>query len=311
MGLGAALARLSPIGTVKELLKARYKTTEVVQPMTADGWIRVSSLATLCPREEAICALKSIVRTKEFNGDSAMTFAHGKALHHQLQNDLLPSIGCLLGVWKCTDCGTVYGSKTAMIRRPETCEKCDSAQQDEPQGGPWEKKTHEFKYIEQWFGDEYLRLGGHPDGFVVLPGMPGDGVFEGKSISSRGAANIKSVPDMGHVVQVQAYMFLTGRKWGKIVYWDKGAYGLQAVHEHLVERDEDTIEQIKKVVISIRQSLTTGKLPRRICSSVDCKRAEECGSAKLCFELAEDTTLEGGTGDVSQLPEAKTEEIDF
>jgi len=110
------------------------------------------------------------------------------------------------------------------------------------------------------------------------------GVIECKSISHKGAELVKGSPDFGHVVQLQSYFWLTGLKWGKILYWDKTVYGLPAIIEHFVEKDDATIDRIKELIRSFRDGLRTGKVPSRICSSPDCKRAEGCALVKPCFD---------------------------
>ena len=68
-----------------------------------------------------------------------------------------------------------------------------------------------------------------------------------------------------------------------ILYWNVGKFREPLV-QHLVERDEETIDGLKKMVSGLRASLQGGPYPARICSSIDCKRAEACQLAKLCFQ---------------------------
>lgn len=299
MGLGSVLASSAPARSIKDLVKLRYSRDEPILPMGAGDWIRVSSLPSMCPREEVIVSRKKIIRQGKVDVDLNLTFSHGTGLHGQLQNDVLPLIDILYGQWQCVNCGSLYGGRGKdVIKRPKICPRCPQVPLE-----PWERsrfpkgqdtQPHEFRYKELWYGDDNYLIGGHPDGFISLPGMSGLGVLEAKSISSKSAkdSNIKSIPDIGHVVQLQAYLWLTGLQWGRVLYWDKGVYGLPGWYEHAVERDNETIDRIKELCLSIRSGLEKGIAPPRICASSDCKRAEECAQNKLCFELPEVVTLE-------------------
>jgi hypothetical protein len=162
--------------------------------------------------------------------------------------------------------GNVGVSQT-LVRLPK---KCDCG-------------CEEFLYREQHFINEEYRLGGHPDGFIIVQGIPGLGVVECKSISSRRVNEVKSTPDLGHVIQIQSYLWLTGLQWGKILYWEKGGFGMTALIEHTIYRDEETITSIKKMITSIWKGLEGGDLPGRICAHNGCKRASECPMVEPCF----------------------------
>lgn len=241
------------------------------------GRLRVSLLADLCPREEVLAAVHKTVRRQEVSGDLGTIFAHGAGLHWALQNRVLTPTGALIGVWRCVECAKQFGKlegdvrvSQSMVRRPR---KCDCGCED-------------FIYREQFFINEEYRIGGHPDGFLVLPGLPGLGVVEFKSINPKGAWEVKQMPNLGHVVQLQTYMWLTGLTWGRILYWDKAGIGLSALIEHMVERDEAAIDAIKATIKSIWDGIASGFLPSRLCATSDCPRAAKCPMRKQCFEEA-------------------------
>jgi uncharacterized membrane protein len=117
----------------------------------------------------------------------------------------------------------------------------------------------------------------------VIPGMDGMGIFEAKSISPRGAWEVRGTPKLDHVVQVQCYLWMTGLKWGKILYWDKGSFGLSALVEHTVERDEGTIRSIQEMIRSVHKGLSGGAIPDRVCSNRTCSRATTCPVVNICF----------------------------
>lgn len=275
MALGNVVAASSAAqGSLKKLIKLRLVEDREVPCLDDKSYLRVSALADLCPREEVLASVFEIARRRVVDSDLALIFAHGTALHWVLQNQVLANTGALIGVWRCVECAKQHGfldgdlsQSQTLVRKPK---KCDCGCED-------------FLYREQHFINEEFRIGGHPDGFLILQGMPGIGIVECKSIGSRGAWEIKSTPNMGHVVQAQCYMWLTGLQWAKILYWEKGGYGSSALVEHTVDRDEDTIEQIKTLIRSIWNGIATGLYPERICTSSTCPRAAKCALSGPCF----------------------------
>ncbi len=278
MGLAKLVAEAaSTQGSLKKLVRLKISESREVPYLDETGYLRVSSLADMCPREEVLASNLKYVRTRTVEPDLGMIFAHGKALHWVLQNLVVGGTGALLGVWRCADCAKQYGAPApnlqeaqSLVRRPKACE-CG---------------CEDFVFREQKFVNEEYRIGGHPDGFLVLGGMPGLGVAEFKSVGPKSAWEVRNTPNLGHVVQVQAYLWLTGLKWGKILYWEKSGFGMQALFEHTVERDEDSIESIKRVIRGIWNGVKTGILPERPCTSIDCPRAVKCEMKNACFEEA-------------------------
>lgn len=296
MGLGKLIQETglgrdhSNPASLKKLIREHFREHEEVPPLKSGGVLRASAFASLCPREEILCATHNVSRKKDIEPDLSLIFAHGTGLHHVVQNRVLPSVpNLLLGRWKCFDCGKAHGpgpyytDKTFDVKlcvpRPQKCAKCGC-------------KT--FTYDELHLHSDEYRLGGHPDGFLNIPGQPGLGVLEAKSIGQ--AWKVKQVPDMGHVIQAHIYMWLAGLKWAIIFYWVKGTTGLDGLIEHHVERDEETIDNIKVAARSIFDTLDPWwkasekapapipVLPERICSHIDCERAGECAVATLCFK---------------------------
>lgn len=278
MALGMVVKKALGIKPLTRLIADRIRFTKDVPPLKKGDWLRVSSFANLCPREEVICSIYDVTRKDNVAADLALTFANGTALHWALQNQLLPQTDAILGRWTCLGCGLPTGqsdeftSLTQLVRRPEVCSQC---------------KSSEFLYREFVVRNEEFRIQGHPDAFLQLPGMPGIGILEAKSISIRRSFEIKQVPQMDHMIQAQIYMWLTGRPWGKILYWIKGIFGMEALVEHHAEKDDDTIAQVKNTIRSIWDGVESGKLPTRICATSDCPRAQTCQVVERCFKLPE------------------------
>jgi hypothetical protein len=191
-----------------------------------------------------------------------------------LQDELLPAAGVLRGNWVCTECGyLVQGPDTGVVadravERPLTCTRCNTA---------------EFRYVELFLVNEEYRVCGHCDGILVLPQQSEPGILECKSIGPRGAVAVQRAPQYGHVFQTQAYMWLTGLRWGRILYWQKAEFGMKALLEHHVDYDESMVQEIQAKIRSVWDTITTGALPERICSYADCDRANECSVKGPCF----------------------------
>jgi hypothetical protein len=276
MGLGSVVASAAATqGSLKKLIRLRLGREEKVPYLDEKGYLRVSALADLCPREEVLASTLKFVRMRTIDADLGMIFAYGTALHWILQNKVVGDTGAFYGVWHCVVCAAQYGAPApnlqaaqSLVRRPKAC-ICG---------------CEDFHFREQKFVNEEYRIGGHPDGFLVLQGMPGLGIAEFKSVGPRSAWEVRSTPNLGHVIQVQTYLWLTGLQWGKILYWEKGGHGMSALFEHTVDRDEGTIESIQRTIRSIWNGVQSEILPDRVCTSSDCPRASKCQLKNACFE---------------------------
>jgi hypothetical protein len=162
----------------------------------------------------------------------------------------------------------VTDSPGDLIVRPSKCASCDATA---------------FMYEELLLRDPISGMEGHPDGFLWLESIAGLGVLEIKSISPKGAWEVRGCPKLDHVIQAQCYMHLSGCRWAKILYWDKAGSGLSSLIEHTVEYDEDTMDKILALLAEIRGGIRQKKLPERICADIDCPRAKECPVAEACF----------------------------
>jgi len=273
-------------GDLKPLIRSAIPEQRKKPPLTKDDWIRVSGLAMLCAREEVLASRLGVVRDDNIDADLMLIFEHGHGLHWDLQNRVLPLTKTLLGRWLCGACGTYHGGEDtwetpmagfeeSQILRPLTCPNC---------GAPM--TSDNSLYHEQWIKDPQYRLAGHPDGFLRLEGMPGLGVLEVKSISPRGAYEVRNCAKLDHVTQAQCYMWMTGCQWGKVLYWDKGTVGMKGLIEHTIEYDEDHVEAMQNLVRDIWSGIEGGKLPERICASPDCNRADLCACSEPCFKEA-------------------------
>lgn len=279
MGLGSLVYNASAPSSLKKLIEVQYTTVEDVAWLTADSWVRGSKLAEICPREEVLVSAAKLIRKREISPDLNMALEAGKALHYQLQNSILPSVGVILGEWECLACKLHVGKQeylrsldSVAVKRPDKCVCGETA----------------FLFHEYSLANEGYRITGHTDGLLSIVGVSGLGVLEFKTIAPNGAWEVKNVPKLDHAIQAHIYMWLTGLTWAKILYWDKGTYGMSGMIEHTLEQDDETIEMIKSTLAELWDGIRTGIPPvHRVCAHSEAPRAEACVVSKPCFASSE------------------------
>ena len=309
MVLGPVFKEQGATRSLKEMINNRFYRKQNRPPFSKTDWIRASSLAHLCARQIVLANASGTSLQDYIDPNLLFTFLHGTSLHWGFQNRLGPALGILLGKWRCTFCGKRFGGASDdeaaevkelkgklfdekdrerfrhlmkrqididnLILRPTKCSACGAAPEDE--NDEWSP----FEYEEQWFGEPDLRVGGHPDGFLRLPWLPGIGLLEVKSIAD--AFRVRNTPDTAHVDQLQVYLRATGTYWAVVFYWSKGVYGTRAIVEHVVKRNDKRWDRISSAATSIWKGIDTGDLPNRECKSWRCSRAQKCGVGALCF----------------------------
>lgn len=275
MALGDILRDLSNSSSLTRIIEERFHQSKVKPPLDPKhGDLRASGIPNLCAREEVLCTRHNVNRNDIVDPGLNLTFLHGTSLHWGVQNVLLGPLGVLLGTWRCDDCAVKVGVPTKgpieewAAPRPWQCAVCHGTS---------------FTYVEHHFYSPQLRLSGHPDGFLKLPGHNGLGILELKSIGQKGGREVQDAPQIGHMIQAHVYMMFSGLQWAKIVYWQKSEFGMKALIEHPVERDEETIERIRDLVGSVWTGMEGGPLPERICANNTCPRAKGCVVASQCF----------------------------
>lgn len=285
MALASVFAAAHSTSSLKSLIESSFREQSVVPPPTADTYFRVSKISSLCSREEVLCHKHDVTRRETFDAKTLLIFLHGTSLHWGLQNHALPAIDVLYGIWKCMGCGHAHGSvekgksiRDTVVLRPTKCSACGLT--------PAHRGDQVFQYVEHHFISDTHRIMGHPDGFIQLPGMPGLGILEAKSVGGKSAWEVKKAPNIGHVIQAQIYMWFADLKWARILYWAKGENGLEALVEHAIERDDATIQNVLSAVDAVRDGIVSGILPERICATDDCPRAKACAVTKKCFAAA-------------------------
>ena len=280
-------------GSLLKLVEERFTRFDRKPPLNIEkDYLRASGIPNLCPREEVLAVLNNVFRKDDIDAGLNLTFLHGTSLHWGVQNHLLGPMGVLYGTWRCDKCGFMHGQPDPLrkdqrvedwaIPRPKQCGVPLSS-------GKEQCGSYEFTYHEHHFKDQAARLSGHSDGFLALPGLNGMGVLEIKSIGARYAREIKQAPQIGHIIQAHVYMMFTGFKWAKIMYWQKSEFGLNALVEHHIDRDEETIRRIIDMANGVWNGIRSqGEfMPERICANATCPRAKSCQLVDLCFKEKE------------------------
>lgn len=273
---------------LRATLRAALTECDATPPLRPGGVVRASGFAELCPREEVLIAREGLVRKRERDADNLLTLAHGHGLHFALQNHVLPKVGVLHGVWRCLHCAHLAGAPpesepfrvesgvpavplaSFLVPRPTCCPQCG---------------RNEWLYKELHFESVEHGIGGHPDGYLTLAGMPGLGLLEIKSTGR--PFEVRSAPYVAHAIQVQIYLWFTGLAWAKVLYWSKGDWGMKALIEHTIHRDDETIASIQAALSALWTGIDGGALPSRICVTREAPRAKTCHCAKACFATPE------------------------
>jgi len=151
--------------------KALREEIREYPPLRPESWLRVSSVGSLCPREEVLASREGIVRRQGINPDLGMVFAMGHALHWAMQNLVMAATGRIVGSWRCTWCGEVYGSLREGLRpRPVRCIRCGAVAGEVPRVNnkpDYRVRSNAFVFAEEWVGNHEYMIGGHPDGYFV------------------------------------------------------------------------------------------------------------------------------------------------
>lgn len=293
MALGSLVQRSAIDFHLIEAIERALTTSRESPPMEGDDWVRVSSMGAVCPREEVICSLYNIHRKERLEGKVIMNFGLGDAVHWLLQNRAFPAACHIVGMWRCTWCGETYGSRaTQMVVRPDRCVRCGAIAGEAPRkaGRPnLDVRGDAFLYMEEWVGNGEFKIGGSPDGQMVLgdpENFTNDDItlLEIKSTNDNNYKKYKVAPDLMHIVQAQVYLWLTGYKKAKIVYMNKNGMGTDGMKEHDLDYDEEMIEQVKSIITGVRSGIIERIVPERtLCAHNNCDRAKRCQAAEMCF----------------------------
>lgn len=284
MGLGDVVredrGESSVDDSLVEWMQANIGERRVVNPIGPDDNIRSSGLYKLCAREQILAAQNGVQLVDEVTPDLKFIFNIGHGLHHTMQDHILGEGGLIIGAWVCLSCGLRHGSyakggdgsRIGMIRRPESCERC---------------QRFSLVYSEISLKDKELKISGHIDG--IHPNVTD--IWEFKSINSFYLQKLRRSNDAkpDHRIQAFCYMHLCrvngiGIERARIVYIDKSAPNLKsAFYEVVVPWTDGEAESSLRQAKELRRAQADGDVPDRICGSETCARAKDCAVASICF----------------------------
>jgi hypothetical protein len=247
----------------------------------------------VCPREEVLCSIHSVIRKDIVDGDGGVNFEQGHAVHWMFQSKILAKAGVMIGSWRCTYCGTQYGArKQGYIPRPHRCVRCGATAEEagRSNGRPDESiNGNAFVYVEEWVGNYEHKIGGSPDGYMIQEyrsdyEMTDLTLLEFKSCNELNFNKYKEAPDFVHIIQAQLYMWLTGCRKAKAIYFNKNGVGTKGIAEHDFDYDPECIERVTDAVKEIRTGILNNEVPPRVvCMTSDCPRAMRCHVQDKCF----------------------------
>jgi len=253
-------------------------------PPKAGDWFRSSGLPKLCPRMYALAAQRAFSINTDVDAELGWVFGIGTAMHRQFQEEFLRKIptGVFQGWWRNRATGYVSKGDSLAINHNAECLSHSWAAQ--PSGD-----SDDYEYVELSFRNAEYRITGHCDGVLVWPDSEPE-IFELKTISEMGYYAVD--PDGGgkpkaeHVLQAQAYLWMSGLKRARIVYFCKKFGKINdMICEHVVERDEQIIDSIKKHLKDSIDALDNGTMPVRMaeCRTKSSDRAKYCPAKAACF----------------------------
>lgn len=253
-------------------------------PPKAGHWFRSSGLPKLCPRMYALAMQQAFSVGMEVDAELGWTFGIGTAIHRQFQEEFLRTLpkGVFQGWWR--NRATGYVVKGDSLPMGHNGDFLSHSWMQMPEGD-----SDDYEYVELSFRNTEYRLTGHCDGVLVWPDE-GPEIFELKTINENGYRYVD--PDNGgnpksdHVLQAQAYMWMSGIDRARIVYFCKRFGSIDdMLCEHVIYRDDKIIDSIKKHLKDSIDALDNGTMPNRLaeCRSKSSDRAKYCPARIQCF----------------------------
>ena len=253
-------------------------------PPTEDEKFRCSGVHNICPRMYALALRDQFSLGMSVDAKLGWIFGTGTAMHTQFQEHYLRRFpeGVFQGWWRDRSSGKVL--RGDMVK--------DGG---DPLAYSWipapEGKAG-YEYVELEFYSSDYRLSGHCDGVLCWPDEDEPEILELKTINSFGFSyvdpSIGGKPKADHVIQANAYMWLTGLNRARIVYIKKDytASPGESICEHVIYKDDKVIEGIKQTIDETIAALKSGEMPDKLsdCQRKTSPRAKYCSAKTQCFK---------------------------
>lgn len=257
---------------IKGLSESREK-----QAPGPNGWIGISSVPTLCPRQYVIAYRLGLTLVQELGPQNRWAMDRGTATHIVFQELWLGPLGILYGGWRCGACGHVHGARAdgtvvveTSVAMPTSCDRC----------GVTPRRGERFRYAEPQVIDDELKLRGQLDGLLRLRGGEPFEVVDLKTTA--GLSRVRDAPRSTDVEQVQWYCDMTGISRGRLVYMDPGEKQMdRAFVEHQVTLDHRMMYDRKERIRALRQDLADESRPVSPCPYDGKGAYGECGCVEM------------------------------
>jgi hypothetical protein len=270
---------------LRDAMKLGLVRSDESGPPKSGDWFRASGLPKLCPRMYALAMRDAFSIGTEVDAELGWVFGIGTAIHTQFQEEFLRNLpeGVFQGWWRDRESGAVIkGDSLALGHNGQFL----------PHGWVPMPKTggsDRYEYVELSFRSAEYRFTGHCDGILVWPD-DGPEIFELKTINENGYAYVDpehgGSPKAEHILQAQAYMWMSGIDRARIVYFCKKFGKIDdMVCEHIVHRDDKIIGMIQAMLKETIAALDSGVVPDRLveCRTKSSDRAKYCPAKASCF----------------------------
>jgi hypothetical protein len=294
-----------PPRAFRDLIAARLREDQECLPVTPaisgkpETYFRASALGQVCGRAVALQIVNRLKIRGDLDPATLHLFAKGRAYHRMHQEDILPVIADrgLLGWWRSPH-GSVHGNNpdgTPMLWTAKSA--------SEELGVP----ARFLQYVEATCFNHDLMLRGHPDAIIDWGALDfshpdhhgGREIVELKSRHDSDWMWNAVDPEMGgkpldsHVLQVEAYMLLTGIDHARIIYMKKGddelSEGLHASYaEWRVTANPGKAEAIRKYLIAYHELVAKAHIEKAVPKNTRCAdftkgMAAKCPMRHPCF----------------------------
>lgn len=243
-----------------------------------------SGLGNICPRLYAMAIRDGVAVRDGVDADTAWTLAVGTGFHRAFQDEVLATLGDVYqGAWEPVD-GVWPDPRPVATFGPHV----ERGWYARPKG------DKHWRYREPRGFVPSVRLVGKWDGVLAWPDAPHE-VFELKTIRADLFSTVD--PRMGgkpradHVLQCQAYMWMSGLCATRLVYLSKGQETLWAsLAEHVIHRDDAAIAALELDMgasLGAMAAVLAGEPlppPLSACRIKSDPRAKRCVAKAACFE---------------------------
>lgn len=248
-----------------------------------DGYMRASTIAVACPREEYLGYKYNLVRRDMAASDPSLrvVFDIGTAVHKFIQNNRSYFGDSRIGWWKCLACGSkVFGRMIDSM----SCERCGAGI------SAIEYHEHSFRL------DSPVRVSGHVDMLVDFGGAVR--ILDIKTID-RDAFLDLDTPHHNNVLQVICYMnyinmsgipVKVAEDYALLLYVSKGytknSFPMKCF---VVKNDEFLFRSVEAKLKAFTDAVNYGILPKPmdecVRSDFSVYRAKVCPASDVCKRL--------------------------